>query len=182
VGDLVSGGLEIRHPCGGAEVLPQILFYLQRKVCANGMCLRESEDPLKPLRNELKEWYLALEVLVSRMTECLEQGWEKVRVPLQAMSNLQQQSVENPTEIIESISEHLRLNRALRNELIAAYRNDEFGESDSRFGILSAFSRVATHGGVSGAVRRRLERTAERILASADNQCPVCRAFFKNSN
>jgi len=180
-GDCISAGLRIIHP-GSDTFLPKVRFYLERLVCSNGLTITQSTDHLQMLRRQLGERELPPPLLKEKLRSALSQAWQAADIPLRVMQELQDEPVAAPLEAIDALAERLRFSDEVRHQIRESYREDELGPNSTRLGVLNAFTRTITHGGISPGNRIRLERAAERIFQAGANRCPACRAFFTNSH
>lgn len=175
-GDILYGGISIRHSQAG--LFPtQILSYIYRLVCTNGMtqriCLAGKSARTKRCNAKNPK-----EPMLEAIREQIIHAWLQLSERLDGIKELTKHTLK-----IDALPETLRrrwsINREVAEEIAAAMNNDELGRTFTEYDLVNALSRVATHS-TSLALRYRhhLSLAAGMFAQHHIHQCCLCGSWL----
>jgi hypothetical protein len=182
VGDIVQAGLNVVHSPVGNEAT-QVSVLLHRLVCENGahapICLGKKAIRIRRNRNGTD----ATELL-ERLRFVLDAGMNQLQTKLEELNRLAATKADvSPEHEIRNIATRRRLNRRIVDALLRALGEDESRPGgDSRYDVLLALSRVATHLDLDRRQSAELLRFSG-VYSQGEHvrRCPYCRSFLVGS-
>lgn len=161
VDDITEGGLR----CLYSELLaraPTIEPYVERRVCTNGMTIRQELETFK--FDTLDDFLAQFDDSILRAQEIVD---TTIRAQLQKAAET---PVERSEQAIRTIFTNARLNSRLLGPAIAALAVEDDGTA---FGVLQALTRAAN--AMPYTQRLSLQSTAAREMARLETvHCPTC--------
>ena len=141
------------------DVFGDFLAYLFRCVCSNGMVRREcvSGDIIPRTRRLPAKYAAATDLQTAQIRRLVRLSWDGLQARLRALKDTTEQPA-NAEELLRRWLQRGGLSvKQLMPTLLAAWRDE--GSENTRYGVVNALTRVATH-------NRDLNERERRALAS----------------
>jgi hypothetical protein len=176
-GDAIRAGVHVRHSQLNGEAT-QILAYVLRLVCANGLvqrqCLGAKRGSTPRARRLAARQPEARDKQIAQVSRLIADTWGGLQEKLAAIRRLRDKPVPKVGTALERFLRQAHLfSRGLMGQLLQAW--EEEGSEATAFGALNALTRVATHAQEMPAWRRqRLARLAGLYANQDVHLCDYC--------
>jgi hypothetical protein len=181
VGDIVEGGFSLTHsPIGDRAT--QLVIMLYRLACENGAMVPVCNGTKRGRTRRSSGQPTSADAVLAQITLLLDEATRQMPQKLEQLKTLAKANVacDAATEL-QTIAQRRRLNRQVTAELVKALDHDEGGPAgNTRYDVLQALSRVATHGNLSPRLHHELSRYAG-VYSQGDHfrRCPFCRSIIQ---
>jgi hypothetical protein len=174
VGDAVRAGIHLEHSLLGEQATVVATFIL-RLVCRNGLvhrdCVNHKRSPrTRRLENNRSN---ARELQQDQIRRLAAGTWDHLFEKLEAIRRLQHEAVDAPAMLEQFVRRSRLYSHSVMEHLRTAWQTE--GSEPTRFGVLNALTRVATHSAELTVRQRRMLSQLAGIFANHRTHiCPRC--------
>jgi len=185
-GDIIRGGLIIKHSAAGLHGT-QVRNFLHRLVCSNGSTVPICADNKQLRIRRRREDQFADQDVIEKLRLVVGQGVRELDAKLKAVAGLAEKKA-NAVEVLKQIALKYRVRKTVRDRLLSALQEDEFGPVDesttTMFDVWNAVTRVTSHDTknlLRDGIRDRLNLFTGVYSQQSIHTCPTCNRILEPS-